>query len=226
MPQPATKPRDIAAIALAVAAYGLAFGALATANGLSVWQVAAMSLFVFAGGSQFAFVGVLAAGGSPLSAAVPGLLLNSRLAAFGLLVRPLLHGGWLRRLLGTHLMSDENTAMAVAAPPAERASRLLARERRDLRGLEHQHHPWRGRGCAIDPAALGLDVAFPATFVALLVPLLRQPGAVTAAAVGFVVAVGMTPFLPPGIPISLAVVGAGAGLSQRGGRRGIPEDVP
>src|SRR5687767_13408795 len=135
-----------------------------------------MSMLVFAGGSQFAFVGVLAAGGSPLSAAVPGLLLNSRLAAFGLLIRPLLHGGPLRRLLGTHLMSDENTAMAMAAPPDQQ-------ERVYWRVSAAIFVAWNSStvvgaiaGASIDPERFGLDVAFPATFVALLVPLLRQPG--------------------------------------------------
>jgi 4-azaleucine resistance transporter AzlC len=215
-----TKSRDIAAIAVAVAAYGLAFGALATATGLEVVQVAAMSLLVFAGGSQFAFVGVLAAGGSPLSAAVPGLLLNSRLAAFGLLIRPLLTGSRLRRLAGTHLMSDENTAMTMAAPPHEQsrvywrvsAAIFVAWNTSTIAGAI--------AGAAIDPERFGLDVAFPATFVALLIPLLRQPGGVTAAVVGFAVALATTPVLPPGLPISLAVVGAAAGVVAA--RRHVP----
>jgi 4-azaleucine resistance transporter AzlC len=207
--------RDIAAVAVAVVAYGLAFGALATASGLTVAHVAVMSLLVFAGGSQFAFVGVIAAGGSPMAGAVAGLLLNTRLTAFGMMVAPVLTGGRLRRLAGTHLMSDENTAMTAAAPPDEK-ERVYWRVSMSI-FLAWNLSTVIGAllGAGLDPEVFGLDVAFPATFVALLVPLLRQAGAVTAAVAGFAVAVGLTPLLPPGVPVSLAVVGVAAGVVAR-----------
>ena len=50
-------------IALATGLYGLSFGALSVAAGLSVWQTQALSLLMFTGGSQFAFIGVMAVGG-------------------------------------------------------------------------------------------------------------------------------------------------------------------
>ncbi|WP_288115182.1 AzlC family ABC transporter permease, partial [Microbacterium sp. SCN 71-21] len=51
------------AVALATSAYGVSFGALATASGLDIWQTCVLSLLMFTGGSQFAFIGVIAAGG-------------------------------------------------------------------------------------------------------------------------------------------------------------------
>ncbi|HQG70693.1 MAG TPA: AzlC family ABC transporter permease, partial [Rhodoglobus sp.] len=52
------------AVGLAVAAYGISFGALSVAAGLDVWQTCVLSLLMFSGGSQFALVGILAIGGA------------------------------------------------------------------------------------------------------------------------------------------------------------------
>ena len=49
-------------IAVAVGVYGVSFGALGVAAGLSVWQAVALSMLMFTGGSQFAFIGVIAGG--------------------------------------------------------------------------------------------------------------------------------------------------------------------
>ena len=52
------------AVGLAVSAYGVSFGALAVASGLTIWQTCVLSLVMFSGGSQFAVIGILAGGGS------------------------------------------------------------------------------------------------------------------------------------------------------------------
>ncbi len=69
---------------MAVGAYAVPFGVLAVETGPSPLVAIAMSALIYAGGSQFAFVGVLAAGGGGIAAAATGLALNSRLAGFGL----------------------------------------------------------------------------------------------------------------------------------------------
>ncbi|HEY8373517.1 MAG TPA: AzlC family ABC transporter permease, partial [Pseudonocardiaceae bacterium] len=78
--------RDIGAVALALVVVGASFGAIAVASGLPVWMPVFMSLVVFAGGSQFMAVGVVAAGGSPVAAVLAGLVLNARHLPFGLAV--------------------------------------------------------------------------------------------------------------------------------------------
>ena len=55
-------------VGFATGLYGLSFGALAVAAGLSVWQAVALSALLFSGGSQFALIGVLASGGSGVAA--------------------------------------------------------------------------------------------------------------------------------------------------------------
>ncbi len=108
--------RDIAAIAAAVTAVGVSFGAIATAADLPAWLVATMSVLVFAGGSQFMAVGMIAAG-NPIAAIFAGLLLNARHLPFGLAIADsVFHGGWLGRLAGSHLMVDESVAFALAQP--------------------------------------------------------------------------------------------------------------
>ncbi|HNQ11551.1 MAG TPA: AzlC family ABC transporter permease, partial [Giesbergeria sp.] len=65
-------------IAVATGLYGVSFGALAVASGLSVAQAMALSLLMFTGGSQFAFIGVLAGGGSAGAAVGAATLLGVR----------------------------------------------------------------------------------------------------------------------------------------------------
>src|SRR3954471_872881 len=54
--------RDAFGIGVAVGAFGLSYGAVSTAAGLSVAQTCALSVLMFTGASQFALVGVVGAG--------------------------------------------------------------------------------------------------------------------------------------------------------------------
>ena len=58
-----------------------------------------------------------------------------------------------------------------------------------------------------DTDVFGLDAAFPAVLLALVLPALRDRATRTAALVGLVVALAATPFLPAGLPVLLALVG-------------------
>jgi len=60
--------RDGLGVALATGTYGISFGAVSVASGLSVTQTCVLSLLMFTGASQFALVGVVASGGAPVSA--------------------------------------------------------------------------------------------------------------------------------------------------------------
>ena len=108
-------------IGIAVGSYGAGFGALAVANGFSVLQTVVMSLVVFTGASQFALVGVVAAGGAPMSGAVAALALGARNTFYGLRMAPTLRvSGW-RRFAAAQITIDESTAVAIAQPTRERA---------------------------------------------------------------------------------------------------------
>jgi 4-azaleucine resistance transporter AzlC len=197
---------------------GVSFGAIAVAGGLPVWVPVVMSLVVYAGSAQFSAVGVLLAGGGPLAAAATGLLLNTRTAAFSLAVADTLGRGRLARLAGAHLVTDETVAFALAqSDPVRRRTAFW------VSGLG-LFVVWNLgvlvgalAGDALgDTARYGLDAAFPAVLVALVLPTLRADPAVRrSAALGTCVALALTPATPAGVPVLLAL----AGLLTYGRRR-------
>ncbi|HEX6425897.1 MAG TPA: AzlC family ABC transporter permease [Acidimicrobiales bacterium] len=200
--------RDIALVCLADALVGLSYGAIAVGSGLDPWVPIALSLLVLAGASQFLFVGIVAAGGSPLAAAAAGLLVNARHLPFGLAVADAVGSGW-RRLVGSHLMNDESVAFALRqrGREAQRAAYwvcglaiLVAWNAGVLVGAV--------AGAAVgEPDALGLDAAFPAVLLALVLPSLRDRGTRRAALAGAAVALAATPVAPAGLPVLLGLVG-------------------
>lgn len=189
---------------------GISFGVLCTATGLSVLQASALSLLVFTGASQFAAVGVIAAGGSPIAAVGGGLLLGVRNAAYGLAVEDFLPKRIVPRVLSSQLIIDESVALAFSADEEDRLYAFLA-------GGVSVFFFWNtgtvigaiaGANIA-DPAAFGIDAAFPASLLALVAPRLRDRSALRTALIGAAIALALTPLLPPGLPIiaaSLAVV--------------------
>ncbi|MEV4294105.1 AzlC family ABC transporter permease [Microbispora rosea] len=206
--------RDIALVCLADAMVGAAFGAIAVSGDLPAWVPVVMSLLVFAGGAQFAAVGVVLSGGAPLAAVAAGLVLNARLLPFGFAVGDALGDRWWTRLTGAHLMTDEAVAFVLRdADPRRRHAAFWAC------GLA-LFVSWNaavvlgalaGRGIG-DTAALGLDAAFPAVLLALVLPSLTERNVRTAAlrracVSGAAVAVAATPFLPAGLPVLLALTG-------------------
>ncbi|HWL91477.1 MAG TPA: branched-chain amino acid permease, partial [Actinomycetota bacterium] len=66
-----------------------------------------------------------------------------------------------------------------------------------------------------DPARLGLDAAFPALFLALLMPNLDRPQARVAAVLGAVIALALTPIAPAGVPIIAAGLACIVGWRRR-----------
>lgn len=203
--------RDALGIGLATGAYAVSFGVLAVASGLTVAQTCAMSLLVFTGASQFAVVGVLAAGGGTAAALAPALLLAGRNALYGLALVPLLrHLPPARRALEAQLIIDESTAMARAhddeSGSGHRAFLATGLSIFVLWNLGTLAGALAGGGIG-DPRALGLDAMFPAAFLALLVPQLRRAGAPAGALAGGAIAVALLPFAPPGVPILAAALG-------------------
>jgi len=212
--------RDAAALGAAVLMVGISFGALAVAAGVSPWLTVGMSLLVFAGGAQFLAIGVLASGGAAAAAVAGGLLLNARHLPFGLAVSGAIGRSWPARLVGSHLLVDETVAFATAQRDPRRARLAFWTAGLTLFAA------WNV-GTAIgvlagqavgDPAAFGVDAAFPAGLLALLMPSLGDRDARRVAAVGVALALLATPLLPAGLPVLVALAGlVAAGRSGRGG---------
>ncbi|MFF3498463.1 AzlC family ABC transporter permease [Streptomyces sp. NPDC003247] len=202
--------RDSSLVWAASGVVGVSFGALSVAGGLPVWVPVVMSLVVYAGSAQFSAVGVLLAGGGPFAAAATGLLLNTRAAAFSLAVADLLGPGRATRLLGAHLVADETVAFALAQPdPARRRAAFWV----SGLGLFAVWNLGVLAGALVgtalgDITVYGLDAAFPAVLVALVLPSLRASRPLRRpAALGALIALAATPFVPAGVPVLLALAG-------------------
>jgi predicted branched-subunit amino acid permease len=65
-----------------------------------------------------------------------------------------------------------------------------------------------------DPQALGLDAIFPAFFLALLLPELRDPRSGGVALGGALIALALVPLAPPGVPVLAASTAALVGLRR------------
>ncbi|WP_308258010.1 AzlC family ABC transporter permease [Pseudonocardia lacus] len=210
--------RDAAALGAAIVVIGMSFGALAAAAAVPVPIAMALSLLVFAGGSQFLVVAVVAAGGSPFAAVLAGLLLNARHLPFGLAIGDVVGSSWPARLIGAHLLIDESVAFATArgGGPAARpvyflvgATAFVCWNTGTAIGLL--------AGAAVpDPSAFGVDAAFPAGLLTLLLPTLRRPDARRVGVAAGGVALLATPLLPAGLPVlaglaGLFAAGRGAG---------------
>jgi len=224
------------AMGVAVGVFGVSYGVLAVAAGIPVAMVVAMSVLVFSGGAQFAAVGIVAAGGGPWAAVVPGLLLSTRFVPLGLAAAPFLGGSARLRAVAAHLLIDESAAVALAQPDARSARRAFWSTGLIL-GVTWLVGTVVGAfaGTVLqDPAALGLDAAFPAGFLALLAPLVRTRRQRVAAVAGAALAVATTPVLPLGLPVVVAVAGALAALAVPRGPvpptgpvpRGADRDAP
>ncbi len=197
--------RDALGIGLAVGAYGVSFGAIAQTAGLSVLQTCATSLLMFTGASQFALVGVLGAGGSAVAGVLSALLLGSRNTLYAVRLADLLRLTGPRRLLAAQLTIDETTAMATAAP-VHLARTAFWATGASVYGLWNLGTLLGALGAARlgDPAALGLDAAVPAAFLALLAPRLRERQALLIAIAGALLALAVIPLVRPGVPVLVA----------------------
>lgn len=213
--------RDGIAVGVATGAYGISFGAISVAAGLSVPQTSALSLLVFTGASQFALVGVVSAGGAPLSGALTGLLLGTRNTLYGLRLAPLLGwGGW-RRAAAAHLVIDESTAMSVTRDTREEArvgflSTGLAVF--VLWNLATLGGALAGEALG-DPRTYGLDAAVGGAFLALLWPRLRDRRNQVTAALAAALALTLVPLVPAGLPVLAAgLVALAVGAASRSSR--------
>lgn len=197
-------------VGLATGLYGVSFGALSVAAGLDVWQTQLLSLLMFSGGSQFAFIGIIAASGLGSvaigAAVVSAWLLGIRNGFYAVRMAPILERVGLQKLIPALLTIDESTAVATAQSE-----------------LSDQRKGFWFTGLAVfvfwnlatllgaflgdaigDPATWGLDAAAAAAFLGLIWPRLKERQALAVAALSMVVAVVLTPALPAGVPVLVA----------------------
>lgn len=203
----------VATLGAAVGLTGFVFGVGAVAAGASVAQASVMSLLVFTGASQFSLVSEVAAGSSGVAALGGAVLLAGRNTVYGVAMSRVIGGSLGRRLVAAQLVVDETTAMAAAQ--ANAAARRFAFWVTALA----LYACWNVAtvagalaGAVVDVETYGLDAAFPAAFVAMLVPHLATRRGRVAAAVGAAVCLALTPFTPAGVPVLAAAAAILVGL--------------
>src|ERR687887_723506 len=208
--------RAVLAIAATVWFFGASFGLLARSSGLGILAPLVMSATTFAGSAQFAVASILGTSGGAAAAIAAAVLLNARYVPISISVASLFHGRRLRRLAEAQLIVDESWAIS---------SRGGGRfDRRLLIGAGLVLYAAWVTGTAVgvaggealgDPKDLGLDGAFPALFLALLVSQLRARKAVAAALAGAAIALALIPVTPAGTPIVAASAACLLGLRLR-----------
>ena len=203
-------------IGIAVFPFGVSFGLLARSVGMGRVAPIVMSATTFAGSAQFAAASILDAGGTAAAAILAAVLLNVRYAPISISVGDLFGGPAPKRLVQSQLIVDESWALA-----ARGGGRF---DRNVLLGAGLLLYPsWVagtalgvfGAGVLGNPARLGLDAAFPALFLALLVPQLRGRLPLAAAVAAAAIALALVPVAPPGLPIVAASAACLVGWGRR-----------
>ncbi len=195
-------------VGVATGVYGISFGAIGVAAGLDIISVMLLSLLMFSGGSQFAFVGVLASGGAPITALASAWMMGVRNSFYAVRLASIIGPRGLHRLLAAQLTIDESNAVSAAQDdlPKQKlgfwltgiavfvfwngATLLGALAGEQLGSVEQ----W------------GLDAAAAAAFLGLLWPQIKKNWQL--AVLGAAIALLSTPFLPAGVPILIAAIAA------------------
>ena len=207
--------RAVGPFAVAVAGFGISFGVLARAAGFGWLAPIVMSATTFAGSAQFAAVSIIGDAGTVGAAVAAALLLNARYGPIGVTVAPWLGGSVVSRFLRAQLVVDESWALSAEADGRFDPQVLIGA------GLA-LYGAWVA-GTAVgsiggealgDPSTIGLDAAFPALFLALLVPQLRGRRPLQAALLGAGIALLLTPIAPAGVPIIAASVACLLGVRR------------
>lgn len=202
-------------VGIATGLYGISFGALSVAAGLDVLQTQVLSLLMFSGGSQFAFIAVVAGaafdGSAVLGAAITSAwILGVRNGFYAVRMAPVLNRVGLGKLIPALLTIDESTAVSSSQTD-----------------LVNQRKGFWLTGAAVfvfwnlmtfagallgdalgDPGVWGLDAAAAAAFLGLIWPRLMERQALAVGAAAMLIAVLTTPALPSGAPVLFAGVAA------------------
>ena len=213
-----TVTRNAIGVGLATGVYGISFGALAVTSGFSFVQTQVLSLGLFSGASQFAVVGIMGAGGGAIAAIATSSLLGVRNGLYALSIANVLKLKGFKKVIASQLTIDESTAMSIANNDDEEMSRWAFW----ATGISVFVF-WNiataigafGASFVADPKSLGLDAAVGAAFLALLWPRLINKQIRVVGILAGLLALGLTPFVQPGIPVLASVlIAIGMGLKN------------
>ena len=192
-------------VGLATGLYGISFGALAAVAGLDLLSIMLLSILMFSGGSQFAFIGVIAAGGAPVSAITSAWLLGVRNGFYAMRLNDVLSPKGFKKLFAAQLSIDESNG--VSAAQADLKSQRVGFWATGIAVFVFWNIATFLGAIAGDllgsAETWGLDAAAAAAFLGLVWPRLRDSKLLALAAA--VVAVVGSLYLPAGVPVLLTV---------------------
>ena len=212
-------------VSVATGLYGISFGALSIAAGLDLLQTMVLSVLMFTGGSQFAFIGVISGGGAASAAFSAASLLGIRNAVYGMQIKQTLRPSGRLLPFMAHVTIDESTAVSLG-------QRTMEEKRRGFFtagiGVYLLWNLFTLAGALLgesmgDPAAWGLDGAAVAAFIGLLWPRLKTAEPILVAITAAVLTAAMVPLTSPGIPILITAAAAALYglLARRKGRTAL-----
>ena len=198
--------REELPILLGVIPFGMIYGILALSAGLSPLDAQAMSSVVFAGSAQFMTANLVIAATPALVIILTGFVVNLRHALYSASIAPYTRHLPLRwKAILAYLLTDE--AYAVSIVHYQREGEITYKHWHLLGAGLALWTSWQvstGIGIFLGaqiPAEWGLDFALPLTFIALVVPGLRDRSGVLTAAIASLAAL-----LFFGLPFKLGLI--------------------
>ncbi len=195
-------------LAIAIATYGFSYGVLATQANFSLVAATAMSLLVFSGSVQMVTVAMLTAGATSASVLFTAVLLNLRNLLYGAALAEGLAPAKKWRWLLAFGVSDEPFVLGSSRFKKYGPDPLYFGIVVGTFYLAWAFSSFIGAslGNQIDPLKWGLDLAFPVTFIALLVPGLKEKSVIATALTAAGIAVGLE-YLLPGNQFTIIITG-------------------
>ena len=210
LPKPLVK--SIVIICIATGLIGVSLGSLAVNYHLPIWIPLLLSSCVLAGAAEFTFIGMIASGSSPITAAIAGLLINLRHLPFGLAVHHFIENNKFK-FFASHIMNDESVLFGLT-----QSTDTLKRSAYWLCGMGILLTWPLGvligylMGSQLEyTKLLGIDTIFPVVLFALTFKALKRKSTRRSAITGAIISLATVPFLPTGIPILMSLLGLIAG---------------
>lgn len=200
--------RDTIPLIIGAAPFGLIYGALAVTSGLSPMAASGMSLMVFAGSAQFIAAGMVGEGVPALVIILTTFIVNLRHGLYGASLAPYLGHLPSRWLIPMAFgLTDETYAVAIREfqkehDPADRPYYYLGSM--VLMYLNWQAWTLIGIFAGQNIAGIGewgLDFAFVATFIGIVIPLIGTMPMLASALVA-----GITAVLANDLPYKLGIL--------------------
>jgi 4-azaleucine resistance transporter AzlC len=203
---------DTIPLGISVSIYGVVYGVLAGKAGLTVFEAAAMSAFIFAGASQIAAVQMIALGSNPISIILTVFIINLRHYLLAASISPYIKESSTKmKMVNAFFMTDESYAVTYSNFQKSKPSNMFF-----LGSGLNIYIFWGGAGILgylfgnIIPSNLNyiFDFAFIAAFLGMLVPMVKDFPVIVTVFISAIISILGSIYLPGKFYILIAGVGA------------------